>query len=153
MSLTDRIRKESARDFLASDGTTYLIQAVRDMHLFLTEGLMPDIAMLQEAVGESEDGFLDRLRGKPEVAGKMMQVGMRRRQHMLKRGLIGERASDGTPVTYRMVEKPAHLLLDGEVNPDLIPPALADELFNAISDLSSPPAEVADIAAFREAEE
>jgi len=153
VSLTKRIRETASREVTAKDGVTYLIQAVRDQHMFLAEGFVPDLAAMDGLAQEDEAGFLKRVKANPAIAKAMVEVGVRRRKHVLRAGLIGERDSAGALTTYRMVDKPVHQLADDEVNVDFIPTDLADELFEAINTLSTPPVETADLATFRQTQE
>lgn len=142
MSLTQRIKQESSREYLASDGTTYLLQRVDMQELFITEGLLPDLtAMLLEENGEPQN--LEE--AKEQATKAILQNpslairGLKTTRLLLQRGLIGERIPDGSHIIYRHVDKPAVLLGEGEVNVALIPTELQTELAEAIMALTPRP--------------
>jgi hypothetical protein len=148
MSLTGTIRAKSAGE-VTIDGTTFLIQAVRDQSMFLSEGVLP---VLMDAFDKdtTNEGFLARMRDRPEAFAAAIRLGMEKRTRTLRAGLQGERAADGSVVKYRMVEKDAHELEEGEINPALVPAELADALVAAIDALTSEPAEARDLSTFPE---
>lgn len=142
MSLTQRIKQESSREYLASDGTIYLLQRVDMQELFITEGLLPDLtAMLLEE--DSSELDLEAAREKAMKAvtqnPALAMRGVRTVRMMLERGLIGEKGPDGGIIIYRHVDKSAILLGEGEVNVALIPTELQTELAEAIMSLTPKP--------------
>lgn len=142
MSLTQRIKQESSREYQASDGTTYLIQRVDMQEMFVTEGLLPDLtAMLMEDDGEVLDLEAAKEKATKEVLRNpaLALRGLRTARLILERGLIGEKSPDGGILIYRHVDKPAVLLGEGEVNVALIPSELQTELAEAIMALTPKP--------------
>lgn len=141
MSLTQRIKQESSREYLASDGTTYILQRVDLQELFVTEGLLPDLTQVLLEEGEvsspeeAREQATKAILHNPAIAVR----GLKTARMMLERGLIGEKASDGGILIYRHVDKPAILLGEGEVNVALIPPELQSELVEAIMALTPKP--------------
>lgn len=144
MSLTQRIKQEATREYMASDGTTYILQRVDMQELFITEGLLPDLTqMLLEDDNEGKPLEPDEAKEKamreilrnPSLAMR----GARTARLMLERGLIGEKTPDGGILIYRHVDKPAILLGEGEVNVALIPTELQTELAEAIMALTPKP--------------
>jgi len=141
MSLTQRIKQESSREYTASDGTTYILQRV-DLHeLFITEGLLPDLTQILLEEGEvsspeeAREQATKTILQNPAIAVR----GLKTTRLMLERGLIGEKTPDGGVLIYRHVNKPAILLGEGEVNVSLIPPELQNELVEAIMALTPKP--------------
>jgi hypothetical protein len=145
MSLTQRIKHESSREYTASDGTTYILQRVDMQELFITEGLLPDLTAILLEDDNNEGKPLDTEELKEKAMREILRNpglamrGARTAKMMLERGLIGEKTPDGGILIYRHVDKPAILLGEGEVNVALISPELQSELVEAIMALTPKP--------------
>jgi hypothetical protein len=145
VSLTHRL-KSLAREYQASDGTTYLLQPVNDAKSFLADGSLPRIlASLEQddfkrmEGGMTNDEFFALIRQKPNLTD-VMTVGVGAMRRQLEQGLVGELTPEGKPIYYRWVDKPLHALEEGEVNVDFIPDRLAQELIQQIQAIGRPPA-------------
>ena len=149
MSLTQRIKKESAQVFTASDGAQYLIQKVDRNSLMIETGMMIDLMevnKLEVTDGDSDNEVLRMLEGKTREESQSILRGMFGSSSMvLKAGLIGERVpsvidpNQNIDVMFKWVDKPAFELLEGEINIALIPDDLKTELVTAIGLLGKPP--------------
>ena len=149
MSLTTRIKRESAQVFTASDGAQFLIQKVDRNSLMIETGMMIDLMevnKLDVAEGDSENEVLRMLEGKTREESQSILRGMFGSSSMvLKAGLVGERVphpsdpNQHLDVVFRWVDKPAFELLEGEINIALIPDDLKTELVTAIGALGKPP--------------
>lgn len=152
MSLTQRI-KQYARQYQASDGTTYLLQRVNDAKGLLADGALPRImAVLGEdefakLEGMTNAEFFEMVRQKPELAD-VVTIGASTVARQLQHGLVGELQADGKPIYYRWVDKPIHALQEGEVNVDFIPDDLAQELAQQINAIGRPAVEGRDVSTF-----
>lgn len=149
MSLTQRIKRDSAKVFTATDGGVYLLQKVDRRNTLIESGMMLDVLSVSDLeVDETDDsnGIRSMIAGKTrEEASSILRGMFGSTGAMLKAGLIGERVPDPSDATkykdiyFVWTTKDAFSLEEGEVNINLIPDALQSELMTAIAALSKPP--------------
>jgi hypothetical protein len=160
VSLLDTIRQKSAKRYSASDGNIYLLQRVNNTMDFLSPGL---VDLLFSDTGDlnldalenmDEKEIFKRLRNNPESLESLKTM-MAQKRKTLEAGLIGEVGENGKPLIYKWVEKNAFELEPGEMNFELIPEELVEELVKVIEDMSPKPSpqEGRDVKTFPEIQE
>ncbi len=160
MSLTQRLKKSAGKEYLASDGSTYILQKVNGMDAFISQGVMLDIVdnaadIKAASAGGDFNAYIQQLRAKdPQRAERLLIAGMNSKNATLQAGLVGEieYTGDGGSrrIIYRHTDKPLELLEDGEINVAFIDDTLKDELADAITSIGKPALEGADVKSFPE---
>lgn len=156
MSLTAKIKAESAKEYLASDGTTYLIQKANVGNAIMETDSMPDLLKMRDAKNAdgsdmNGDEFVAKILAEnPDAARQIVKAARDGKPRILREGLIGEKDENGQITIYQWVDKPAVMLGGNEINVNLIPDKLAEELINEITKLSGPPVKAEDTTRFPE---
>jgi hypothetical protein len=156
MSLTQKIKNDSSKEYLASDGTIYLIQKADAMSAIFESDSMPDLLKMRSAAnadGSEMTGeeFIDKMMTEnPSAVQNMVKAGRAGQARALRNGLIGEKDADGQITIYQWTDKPAVLLGPNEINVALIPDKLAQELMIEIAKLGGPPVKAEDTTRFPE---
>jgi hypothetical protein len=156
MSLTQKIKTQSAKEYTASDGTTYLIQKANVGNVIMETDSMPDLLKMRDAKNTdgsdmTGDQFVERvLAENPDAARQIVKAARDGKPRILREGLIGEKDENNQITIYQWTEKPAVLLGPNEINAALIPDSLAEELINEITKLSGPPVKAEDTTRFPE---